>query len=321
MLASVPPSLHYHDDMMKHTHGWPTIEKCTRARDVMNYLRDCGLLDRMQLKLGRTATDDELALVHSRAHIDEVEALTRAARNNPDNRTLREPDGPGGVYYSGEADYTARLACGCVIDAVVEALSSIDGSRRTTFALVRPPGHHAGFDDTPGHRAEGFCFYNSVAVAAGCALSSGSASRIAIVDWDVHHGNGTQRLFWREDRVLYISLHRFGTGWYPMSGSLDEVGEGDGFGRNINIPWPANGMNDSDYLAAFHVIVAPILRAFAPDLLMVSAGFDAADGDLQGRMKVSPRGFAAMMDVMLTASSCPVTLALEGGYNSLVTSQ
>ena len=328
--AAASTALFYHEDMAKHAHDWNTIEKHTRATDAYNHLQSCGLLQQVQEIRGRKATAAELETVHSRRHIDEVERLTQAAREHPTDRKLREPDGPGGVYFSAEADNAARLACGCVIDAAHHVSqttatddngSSSGARRRTAFALVRPPGHHAGFDDTPGHRAEGFCFYNSVAVAAGCLLASGHARRVAIVDWDVHHGNGTQRLFYNDSRVLYISLHRYGAGWYPESGAIDESGEGDGVGFNVNIPWPANDIGDTDYLAAFHTIVVPILQGFAADALLVSAGFDAAEGDAQGRMRVTPSGFAAMMRVLLEGTSCPVAAALEGGYNSVVTSQ
>ena len=185
---------------------------------------------------------------------------------------------------------------------------------RAAFALVRPPGHHAGHDPTPGHQAEGFCFYNSVAVAAGVALASGRARRVAIVDWDVHHGNGTQTLLYDEPRVLYISLHRFGDRWYPYTGGADEVGAGAGVGYNLNVPWVEDALGDADYAAAFELVVEPALAAFAPDLVLVSAGFDAAEGDLQGKMRVTPAGFAEMT-ARLLRTRVPLALALEGGYN------
>ena len=121
---------------------------------------------------------------------------------------------------------------------------------------------------------------------------------------------GTQAIFEEDPRCLYISLHRYGQRWYPETGALDEMGEGKGSGTTINVPWPENGMADSDYLAAMRLVVVPALSDFAPDLLLISAGFDAADGDAQGSMRVSPRGFAAMAEMMLTAVSCPVAAAL-----------
>jgi hypothetical protein len=162
--------------------------------------------------------------------------------------------------------------------------------------------------------AQGFCFYNSVAVAAGVALAAGSVSKVAILDWDVHHGNGTQSIFYKDARVLYISLHRFGERWYPETGEIDEVGEGEGVGANLNVPWPADGMSDTDYISAMRLVVLPVLEAFAPGLLLISAGFDAAEGDAQGKMRVTPQGFAHMTELLMGAlPTCPVALALEGG--------
>ena len=314
-------ALFYHPDCVQHTSTWPHIEKRNRAADVYRHLSSCGVLDRCDVHEGRMATDHELLTVHTERHVDEVRRMTNAMRDDPTSREKAEPDGPGGIYYSPVADYTARLACGSVIDAALRVLQGDagDGSR-CAFALVRPPGHHAGYDDTPNHRAEGFCFLNSAAVAAGVALQQGKAKRVAILDWDVHHGNGTQQMFFEEGRVLYISLHRFGDNWYPLTGALEETGSGAGAGANLNVPWSQDGLSDADYLAALELIVAPVLRAFAPELLLISAGFDAAEGDAQGKMRVSPAGFGAMTSMLMQAlPGCPLAAALEGGYNSLVT--
>ena len=304
---------------LEHAHAWKTVEKHTRAQQAFDHVAACGLVERtLTLPSSRAITNEELRTVHTERHIVEVDELTAASAADPTNRQLREPDGPGGVYYSPHAASAARLACGCVVDAALTVLRRKD-QRTHSFAIVRPPGHHAGFDDTPGHRAEGFCFFNNVAVAAGCALASGEAGKVAVVDWDVHHGNGTQHLFLHDNRVLYISLHRFGDGWYPLSGGVNEVGEAEGTGTTVNIPWPENGVGDADYLAAFHTIVLPLLAQWAPDLVLVSAGFDAAEGDPQGRMAVSPLGFGAMTAALMRAVTCPLTLALEGGYNGAAT--
>ena len=239
------PKLYYNEKMREHTHEWAHIEKCTRALHAYDHLVQRGLIEKCQVLSGRAATDDELLTVHTKKHVEEVKRMTERAAANPTSRALREPDGPGGVYYSPQADAAARLACGCVIEAALGVLKEAANPspkappdyRPLAFALVRPPGHHAGADDTPGHRAEGFCFYNSVAVAAGCAIAQGS-TKVCILDWDVHHGNGTQHLFYEDGRVLYISLHRYGDRWYPETGSADEVGERGGVGTNVNVPWP-----------------------------------------------------------------------------------
>ena len=316
--------LYYNDKMSLHTHEWPHVEKCTRASNAFEHISKRGLLSQVDVLPGHVATDEEVLTVHSQRHIDEVKRMTDAAKADPTNRELREPDGPGGVYYSPEADATARLACGCVIDAARSVLRESKGNKERAppaFALVRPPGHHAGADDSDGHHAEGFCFYNSVSVAAGVVRKAGTAQKVCILDWDVHHGNGTQAIFYDDPNVLYISLHRYGNRWYPETGGADEIGAGAGAGTTLNVPWPSDGFSDTDYLVAFKLVVLPVLTAFAPDLLLISAGFDAADGDAQGRMKITPRGFACMTELLLNAVSCPVAAALEGGYNSLVTSE
>lgn len=226
----------YDARMQEHTHEWPHIERAARLEHAHDHLESQGLLSRCVPIPGHSATDAELLTAHTAEHIAEVRAITAAVTNDPTNRTLREPDGPGGVWYSPQADAAARLSCGCVIDAAMAVCGGGDGpALSSAFALVRPPGHHAGYDDTPGHRAEGFCFYNSVAVAARTVLGrrdlTRAVSRVVIFDWDVHHGNGTQRLFADDPAVLYISLHRYDADrFYPKTGAVDEVGVGDGEG-------------------------------------------------------------------------------------------
>ena len=226
----MPPRKVYlvHDERVsEHTSEWPHIERCDRAKLAVEHLKQVELLQRCAPLAGRAATDEELRLAHTQRHIKEVARLSAEARDDPDNRELREPDGSGGIYYSGAADSAARIAAGCVVEAVAAVLESSGSVREqvpsvsggagddpepppppaAAFAVVRPPGHHAGADDTAGHRAEGFCFFNSVAVAAGSALralGSGGAeaqARVMILDWDVHHGNGTQQIFYSEVRT------------------------------------------------------------------------------------------------------------------------
>ena len=536
----------YDERMLLHTHDWGHIECAARVSKAYDHLKRKQLLRRsIRLEGIEHATDAQLLTVHTQQHVDEVKCITAQVQRDPGNRRLREPDGPGGVFYSPAADSAARLACGCVISAALGVLQGssseaeegagaifergsrvevefegegwfpgtiastrgrgsnrrfaisfddgdyeadvtaaemipfgakrddatkiqeaesisyakgdrvevefdglrwfpgtvklvsinghggnarfaisfddgdyasdvaasemralgrdhakgdrvevqFDGDRwfpgtvvsssgrgskirfavsfddgdyepdveasemralgarrddensnsenvlkehaqqvqrakrphnpdalvsRLAFALVRPPGHHAGCDSTPGHHAEGFCFYNSVAVAAGVALDSGLAARVCIIDWDVHHGNGTQSIFWEDSRVLYISLHRYGGRWYPQTGSIKEEGAGRGRGYNVNIAWPEDGLTDSDYLAAFRLIVMPILEEFGPCLMLVSAGFDAGEGDVQGKMRVSPSGVGAFTRELM-GLGVPTVLALEGGYNDIVT--
>ncbi len=184
------------------------------------------------------------------------------------------------------------------------------GRARNAFALVRPPGHHA----EPDH-AMGFCLLNNAAIAAEAARRAGAA-RVLIVDWDVHHGNGTQDIFAARDDVLYMSVHQFP--FYPGTGAAHEVGAGAGRGATVNCPLPG-GQGDADYGAVFHDLFLPAARAFRPELVIVSAGFDAHARDPLADMRVSERGFAAMASLLaqLADETCGGRLALmlEGGYD------
>jgi acetoin utilization deacetylase AcuC-like enzyme len=244
----------------------------------------------------RPATDEELLRVHSARYIDEL-AKTQG------RRAYLDPD----TYVCPESTQIARLAAGSLA-AMVEAM--IAGPTPKGVALLRPPGHHA----RPSS-AMGFCLVNNVAVAAAHALSLG-LERVAIVDWDVHHGNGTQEMFWRSPSVLYVSLHQFP--FYPGTGDIDEVGEGEGKGYTVNVPLAAGG-DDAVYADAFERVVIPVLASYAPQLILVSAGFDAAANDPLAQMELSPGAFAWMARevarVCDTSASGRMALVLEGGYD------
>jgi len=205
-----------------------------------------------------------------------------------------------------EATWDAALrSAGLAAWAAERALAGDDG-RDTPFSLGRPPGHHAVFDD-----AMGFCFLNNAAVAAERALQSG-ADRVAIVDWDVHHGNGTQELFYDRGDVFYVSLHE--QGLYPGTGERGEVGEGGGRGTTLNVPLPA-GAGDVDYTTAFRRVVEPALAEFDPDLVLTSAGFDAHRHDPISRTRVSTEGFARLARRLRAFDAADALgFVLEGGY-------
>ncbi|WP_439028407.1 histone deacetylase family protein [Haloarchaeobius sp. DT45] len=191
------------------------------------------------------------------------------------------------------------------------AESALDGDqgRNTPFAIGRPPGHHAVYDD-----AMGFCFVNNVAVAANYAIDERDCDRVAIVDWDVHHGNGTQDIFYDDGDVFFSSIHE--DGLYPGTGEHDETGEGDGEGATMNVSLPA-GAGTADYAAVFERCIEPAIERFDPDLLLVSAGFDAHRHDPISRMRVSTEGYAIFTDrlrALCDRVDMPIAFVLEGGY-------
>ncbi|KAG8850391.1 Histone deacetylase hda1 [Tulasnella sp. 330] len=208
------------------------------------------------------------------------------------------------LYVHPKTPEAALLSGGGVIEA---ALAVARRQVKTSFANVRPPGHHAEPEEHMG-----FCFFNNVAIATKVVQLETSIRRIMILDWDVHHGNGTQRAFYDDPSVLYISLHRYEEGsFYPSGsfGSMEACGEGAGLGTSVNIPWPTKGMTDADYIYAFIRIVMPIAYEFAPELVIISAGFDAAEGDKLGECHVSPAGYAHMTHMLTSLANG------RGGYN------
>jgi acetoin utilization deacetylase AcuC-like enzyme len=207
-----------------------------------------------------------------------------------------------------EATWDAAFASAGLAVWAADAALAGDSGRDTPFALGRPPGHHAVGDD-----AMGFCFINNAAVAAQAALEA-DAERVAIFDWDVHHGNGTQDIFYDRSDVFYASIHE--DGLYPGTGDVSETGAGDADGTNLNVKYKP-GADTADYLAAIDECIAPAIREYDPDLLLVSAGFDAHEHDPISRMRVSTEGYGAMTDRMRSLTdTCDAALGfvLEGGY-------
>lgn len=252
----------------------------------------------VRLEAGRVATRAELARVHTTSYLDGIYAM-RGENAWLDMDTTAVS--PGSVE-------AAEVAAGTAV-AAVEAV--VAGRAAGAFALVRPPGHHA-----ESVRARGFCLFNNVAVAAAHAQAALGCRRVLIVDWDAHHGNGTQEIFWADPDVLFFDTHRAAP-FYPGSGSLSEVGGGLGEGYTVNVPLPG-GTGDMAMLKAFRDILVPAAEAFRPDLVLVSAGFDAHRFDLA--MNVSYEGFASMAGIVreIADRHCGGRLAmvLEGGYHT-----
>lgn len=262
------------------------------------------LLERM-LKLNtRQATTDELCLAHTRSHVNFI----RKTVEKKDHREIGETF--NSVYFHPATFQCAITASGSLLQIVDSVLS---GTSRSGVAIVRPPGHHAESD-----MPHGFCIFNNVAIAANYAIRDYGLKRVLIVDWDVHHGNGIQHIFQNNNKVLYISLHRYDNGsFFPRStdGDYTVVGDGPGEGFNVNIPWNKKGMNDMEYIAAFQNIILPISNEFNPELVLVSAGFDAAIGDPLGGCKISPEAYAYFTHWLSSLANGRIILCLEGGYN------
>ena len=281
-----------------HDAGWGHPETPSRYDAIFRALCTSGLIEHLEKIPARPALEQELLRVHTRAYLD----LAR-----------REIEGGATTLSTGDADVcpkswsAAQYAAGGCLNAVDAVL---DGRMKNAFCLVRPPGHHATAD-----RGMGFCIFNNVAVAARHAQARG-VGRVLIVDWDVHHGNGTQDIFYEDGSVLYFSTHQ--APLYPNSGAAEETGHGPGAGANINCPMPA-GAGRAEIFAAFQQQLLPAATAFQPELVLISAGFDSREGDPLGGFTLTDDDFADLTHLMLqiarTHARGRLVSVLEGGYN------
>jgi acetoin utilization deacetylase AcuC-like enzyme len=270
-------------------------EGADRISTVVAHLGATDLWPRITVVKPEPATDADVLLVHTRLHLNTVKRAAAGAGSWID------PD----THVSPRSYEIALLSVGGAL-----AATRLWQRNLVSFALIRPPGHHA----TPD-RAMGFCLFNNTAIAAAELLAAGY-ERVAIIDWDVHHGNGTQAAFYDEPRVLFVSLHEWPH--YPGSGFFNECGDGDGLGFTVNLPLPA-WSTDADYAHAFDAVVEPIVTQFAPQAILVSAGQDIHRDDPLGSMLVTQAGFGdmALRCVRLARTFCEDRLAfvLEGGYD------
>ncbi|XP_010889778.1 histone deacetylase 7 isoform X1 [Esox lucius] len=302
-------------------------EHAGRIQSIWSRLQERGLRAQCEVIRGRKATLEELQSVHSERHVL-LYGTNPLNRLKLDNRKLAGilsqrmfvmlPCGGVGVdndtiWNESHTSTASRMAAGSVTEL---AFRVAKGELKNGFAVVRPPGHHADPSNPMG-----FCYFNSVAIAAKQLQQKLSASKILIVDWDVHHGNGTQEVFYNDPSVLYISLHRYDDGnFFPGSGGPAEVGSGAGEGFNINVAWTGGlepPMSDAEYIAAFRSVVMPIAQEFSPDVVLVSSGFDAAEGHPAplGGYKVTAKCFGFLTRQLMGLAGGRVIMALEGGHD------
>ena len=274
-------------------------ESPERLREIYQMLEEEEMKGRPLGKVKpRSATREELEMVHSPTYID----LVASTAGKPYVRLDMDTSTCAKSYEA------ALLAAGGLLELIKVVMQ---GKFNNGFALVRPPGHHAERD-----RAMGFCIFNNVAIGARYALKNFSLQRILIVDWDVHHGNGTQSSFYEDLKVLYFSTHRYG--FYPGTGAATEVGKGKGEGFNVNVPL-SPGVSDTEYGIIFEKILKPIALEYRPQLILVSAGFDIHYNDPLGGMEVTEKGFARMTQILMEIAEATaqgkLAITLEGGYD------
>uniref|UniRef100_A0A096LZC9 Histone deacetylase n=1 Tax=Poecilia formosa TaxID=48698 RepID=A0A096LZC9_POEFO len=305
-------------------------EHAGRVQSIWSRLQETGLLSRCEQRIrGRKASLDEIQSVHSEFHTL-LYGTSPLNRHKLDHKKLLGPISQkmyavlpcGGIGVDSDTVWNemhssaaVRMAVGSVIELAFKVAA---GELKNGFAVVRPPGHHAE-ESTAIHR--GFCFFNSVAITAKLLQQKLGVGKILIVDWDIHHGNGTQQAFYNDPNVLYISLHRYDDGnFFPGSGAPEEVGSGAGVGLNVNIAWTGGvepPMGDVEYLTAFRSVVMPIAQQFSPDVVLVSAGFDAVEGHQSplGGYNVSAQCFGKLTQLLMGLAGGRIVMALEGGHD------
>ena len=283
----------YHDSSLAHEMPAGHPERAERIRAITQHLDTTGLLDDLDHHTPDAASFELAGLVHEAEHLDALRSLHDAGGGRIDLDTSLGPH---------SLDAALRATQGTV-DATRRVL---DKTWSGAFVCARPPGHHA----TPW-RSMGFCLTNHVAVAARAAITEGLAARVVILDWDAHHGNGTQDAFYSDRGVLYVSLHQYP--WYPGTGDATERGDGAGAGTTLNVPLPAGAAEDA-YVRAIDEVIEPAVEAFAPDLVLVSAGFDAHHADPLCMMRLSAGAFFRLTGSIASWGLGPVCV-LEGGYD------
>jgi len=277
-----------------------------RISAILNMFNEFQLTTRLLVLSSREAEESELLLAHSKEYVDEISSLHQLSLSELNDKEKSYDS----VYLTTDTYKVSTLATGCLLQVIDSVMKNESTSG---VAVIRPPGHHA-----ENSEACGFCIFNSVTIGAYYALKNYNLKRIMILDWDIHFGNGTMRAFDSDPRVLYISIHRYQNAkYFPCSedGSHKVAGSGSGEGYTVNIPWNKSGMGDAEYISVMQNIILPIAYEFCPELILVSAGFDAAVGDPLGGCKVTPECYGHLTHFLSSLANGKVILALEGGYN------
>jgi acetoin utilization deacetylase AcuC-like enzyme len=295
---TLPTGFVFHPDYLKHDSGQNHPESGERLSSLLAHLEKKGLLSRLKKIQPYPASVDWLEAAHDPRYIKVVEKFCK------DGGGMLDPD----THVGPESYQIALLAAGGVMAAVDAVMNK---KIKNAFCAIRPPGHHAEKD-----KAMGFCIFNNVAVGARYVQKRFGLKKVLIVDWDVHHGNGTQNIFWDDPSVFYFSIHQFP--YYPGSGSENEVGEGEGDGFTFNMPMFA-GSGDLEYIEAFQNIFYPLASKFSPEFIFISAGFDAHQEDPLASINLSEAAYKKMTEIIIKlASECAegrLISVLEGGYN------
>jgi len=297
--ATTKTGLVYGDVYLRHKTSAGHPERPERLTAIVNRLRETGLLKQLVRVEPRRAASEWITTEHTLEYVARVAIACREGTSHID--TLD-------VSISPQSYDVALQAVGGVLAAVDAVMA---GKVRSAFCAVRPPGHHA-----LENKAMGFCLFGNVALAARYIQNKHGLKKVLIVDWDVHHGNGTQAMTYADPTVLYFGIHQYP--FYPGTGAAEEKGEGKGLGFTVNVPLPA-GCGDAEYKKAFEEVLAPAAQRFRPDFVLISAGFDAHADDPLGGMKVTAKGFADLTGIVkriaATSAHGRIVSVLEGGYD------
>ena len=292
-------ALIYHPDFSRHRVGQEHPERPQRITEVIQRIKASPFATDLQWIQAEEAADDIILLNHTAQHIDWVCSLSSLAQISPVSAD---------THACSETPRIVRLGVGSVIKAIDMVMG---GEAKNVFCAVRPPGHHAESD-----RAMGFCFFNNVAIGAHYLRQQYALERVAIIDWDVHHGNGTQDSFYGSEHVFFCSIHQ--APHYPGTGAASETGQGKGLGSTLNIPVPY-GSEDSHYFDIFRKHIGPALRTYKPDFILLSAGFDAHWRDPLGDIRLTTEGFRTLSRMVAEwagqQSQGRLVSVLEGGYD------